>query len=82
MPSGGYFNGAGTCTDGGDNCCNCCCCSPWFSSFDFLYMGRNPPNTLYMSYEFSAPVKPGTLRQLRLGARRTGHFRLPLRLLL
>ncbi len=59
MPSGGYFNGAGTCTDGGDNCCNCCCCSPWFSSFDFLYMGRNAPNTLYMSYEFSAPVNQG-----------------------
>ena len=53
MPSGGYCNNAGY--QGGEGWDNCCCCSPWYASFDFLYMGRNQPNTLYLSYQEVAP---------------------------
>ena len=68
MPSGGYCNNCNNCNNAGmgdyqgvagDGWDNCCCCSPWYASFDFLYMGRNQPNTLYMSYQQQAAVNQG-----------------------
>lgn len=56
MPSSGNCNNAGDNSGGMDGWDNCCCCSAWYSTFDFLYMGRNAPNTLYMSYQWGAAV--------------------------
>ena len=59
MLSSGNCNIAGDNSGGMDGWDNCCCCSAWYCTFDFLYMGRNAPNTLYMSYQWGAAVNQG-----------------------
>ena len=52
LPSGGYVKDAGNCDTCGDVCCGCNgCCSPWYASFDALYMTRSQPNKVYTSAE-------------------------------
>jgi len=60
LPSGGYFKQAGNCETCGDTCCGNGCCSPWYASFDALYMTRSQPNKVYTSAEPpAAPVNQG-----------------------
>ena len=83
LPSGGYIKEAGKCDTCGDVCCGCGgCCSPWYASFDALYMTRSQPNKTYTSAEPRKPGEPGLFQRRQLDLGRTGHGRLSLRLLL
>jgi hypothetical protein len=63
MPQGGYIRNPGNCDTCGDACGGCCggcgCCSPWYASFNALYMTRNQPNTVYTSAQSAAPEHQG-----------------------
>ena len=54
LPPAGYIREPGNCDTHGDVCrVGNGCCSPWYASFDALYMNRNLPNPVFTSYQYS-----------------------------
>ncbi len=96
MPAGNFMNegggapgipGPGTCGGNCGGCGDACCCgngccSPWYASFDALYMTRTRPRNDYTSYRVGHPGPPGTIQRRGLDLGRGGRDRLSLRLLL
>ena len=59
MPQGGYVKDAGNCDNNAATAAGATAAavaaSPWYASFDFLYMTRNQPNKVYTSARTKQP---------------------------